>query len=94
MKKISYLFLFCEASVLFACSEYDDDKASTTTFEIPLTTRHFWTYTIENEEEISTDSLFISNDTIIASKTFKKFKTKNDFAIGFFSSAVRDNGVR
>lgn len=94
MKKISYLFLFCAASVLFACSDSDKTLSSSASFETPLKTGNYWTYDVKIEGETSRDSLYIANDTIIASRTYNKFKVKNDLASGFYSSALRNNGVR
>lgn len=91
MKKTSYFFLICATLTLFSCSDSDDTLVI---FETPLKIGNCWTYDIENESEINRDSLYISNDTLIVSRTYKKFKTKNNIATGFYSLALRNNGVR
>lgn len=91
MKITNFVLAFVFISSFFSCSSDDNNGNS---FEIPLTNGSFWTYDVENEMENTRDSLYISNDTIINSKTYKKFKTKNNIATGFYSSSLRNNGVR
>jgi hypothetical protein len=40
------------------------------------------------------DSLYVSGDTVINSKTYKKLKTKEPIAYGFFSNTLSNNGIR
>lgn len=94
MKNASYFFLFCVTAALWACSDSDETPGSSAAFETPLKTGNYWTYDVENEGESSRDSLYIANDTIIASVTYNKFKVKNNLASGFYSSALRNNVVR
>ena len=94
MKKSSYFFLFYATASLLACSDSDDANGSSAAFETPLNIANYWTYDVQNAGEVNRDSLYISNDTVIASKTYKKFKTKDNLATGFYSSALRNNGLR
>lgn len=94
MKKTSYFFLFCTTASLFSCSNSADGNGSSAAFETPLKVGNYWTYDVDNVGEVNRDSLYIANDTVIASKTYKKFKTKDDLATGFYSSALRNNLLR
>ncbi|MFN7015484.1 MAG: hypothetical protein ACK4ON_14555 [Bacteroidia bacterium] len=92
MKK-SILFTFLCASTLFmSCS--DDEETSTSSFIIPLTNGNYWTYDVDSEGTFSRDSLYIFGDITLDGKTYKKFQTKDDVATGFYSSSLRNNGVR
>lgn len=93
MRKIYYLIIFC--SVLFACSNDNDDSSNiTSNFELPVTIGNYWVYDVESEGTTTEDSLYISKDTLIGSKTYKKFETENNLATGFYSSSLKNNGVR
>lgn len=93
MKKISYFSLICLIPIVFSCSS-DDSSGSETNFSTPLTTGSYWTYDVVGEAGTTRDSLFVANDTTIGSNVYKKFKTKNNIATGFYSSSLRNNGVR
>ncbi len=78
-----------------SCSnDYDDNLNNQTSFELPITIGNYWVYDIDTDGTISKDSLFISKDTIIGSTTYKKFETENNTATGFYSSSLKNNGVR
>ncbi|ESU24814.1 lipoprotein precursor [Flavobacterium enshiense DK69] len=106
MKKRIFLLTAIFSGLLLSCSSDDsttgnngnnggDDNPDTPTFSIPLTTGKFWTYDIKQEGLPNTrDSLYISNDIIIEGNTYKEFKTRDDMATGFYSSSLRNNGVR
>lgn len=106
MKNRILLLTAVFSGLLLSCSSDDsntgnngnnggDDNPDTPSFSIPLTTGKFWTYDIVQEGTPGTrDSLYISNDTIIEGNTYKKFKTKDNIATGFYSSSLRNNGVR
>jgi hypothetical protein len=79
--------------MVFSCSS-DDTSGSETKFSTPLSTGSYWTYDVVSEAGTTRDSLFIENDTTIGSNIYKKFKTKNNIANGFYSSSLRNNGVR
>lgn len=94
MKKIIYLFL--TSFVLFSCSNDNDDNSSDNQviFNLPMTIGNYWVYDVDAEGTITTDSLFISKDTLIGVTTYKKFETENNLATGFYSSSLKNNGVR
>ena len=94
MKLTKIFLVLINSLIFFSCSSDDNSGNNNSSFQISLTDGSFWTYNVENETENTRDSLYISNDTIINSKTYKKFKTKNNIATGFYSSSLRNNGVR
>lgn len=89
-------FLFLLLSLLFiSCSS---DNSSDSEADLPATsyypsnTGNFWKYDVEGTPS-GRDSLYISNDTVINTRTYKKCKTKNQ-PIGFYSNSLNKNGVR
>ncbi|UOK41672.1 MULTISPECIES: hypothetical protein [Flavobacterium] len=106
MKNRILLLTAVFSGLLLSCSSDDsntgnngnnggDDNPDTPSFSIPLTTSKFWTYDIVQEGIPDTrDSLYISNDIIIEGNTYKQFKTRDDMATGFYSSSLKNNGVR
>ena len=66
---------------------------------MPLTVCNFWNYDVQQvtpgavNTSIGTDHLFIANDTVISSITYKKMKT-SAVPNGFFSNTLRNNGVK
>lgn len=94
MKLTKFILAFVFLFSIVSCSNDDGNGNNNSSFQIPLTNGSFWTYNVENETENTRDSLYISNDTVINSKTYKKFKTRNNTATGFYSSSLRNNGVR
>jgi len=94
MKLTKFILAFVFLFSIVSCSNDDGNGNDNSSFQIPLTNGSYWTYDVENETENTRDSLYISNDTVINSKTYKKFKTRNNIATGFYSSSLRNNGVR
>lgn len=95
MKKIVCLFL--TSFVLFSCSSDNDDNSlgdNQITFNLPLNIGNYWVYDVDAEGTITTDSLFISKDTLIGASSYKKFETENNLTTGFYSSSLKNNGVR
>ncbi|MEQ3690960.1 MAG: hypothetical protein ABNG98_05530 [Flavobacterium sp.] len=93
MKKIYLLTIFSLA--LFSCSSDNNDNSNNQpNFNLPVTIGNYWVYDVEGETTTTKDSLFISRDTIIGSNTYKKFETENNLATGFYSSSLKNNGVR
>lgn len=92
MKKTVLLTTLLSSIFFFSCSS--DDSGSESNFDTPLTIGNYWTYDVVGQGITNRDSLYISNDTIIGSNTYKKFKTENNIATGFYSSSLRNNGVR
>lgn len=99
MKK---LILFSLLSFgLYSCSSDDNvdvviptPQAPDENFSIPLNNGNYWTYDVEGNNTTLRDSLYISGDTLINSIGFKKFKTKDNISTGFYSTSLRNNGVR
>lgn len=102
MKSKLYLLTAVLGTFLISCSSDDsnngDNGDNTPTpdnsFTIPLTTEKYWTYNVISQAGDSRDSLYISGDSIIGSNTYKRFEVKNNIATGFYSSSLRNNGVR
>lgn len=93
MKKTVILFLV--ALVFQSCSSDSTTNSQPETFPIPFNTQgNYWTYDVSTENVMDRDSLYVGNDTIINSKTYKKMKVKNNIAFGFFSNSLRNNGVK
>jgi len=96
MKKIVYLF-FAATFFAVSCSSSDDTAAvvpsSGDTNFLPLSAGNYWVYNISGNSETGRDSLFVANDTVIGANTYKSFKTRNE-PLGFFSSALSNNGVK
>lgn len=94
MKKIYLLSLISFA--LLSCSSDHDDNLSTNqiNFELPIMIGNYWVYDVDADGTITKDSLYISKDTLIGSTTYKKFETENNLATGFYSSSLKNNGVR
>jgi hypothetical protein len=69
-----------------------EDIGPATTY-MPLANGNYWVYDIDSEGTLSRDSLYISNDTIINSVTYKKMKTL-ETPTGFFSTTLQNNGVK
>lgn len=99
--KLTYLFLLFASLAIVSCSNsssetgtIDDGSSIPTTF-FPRHTGNYWTYdvTTVGTSTSSRDSLYISNDTIINSKTYKKMKTLN-MPTGFYSTFLQKNGLR
>lgn len=96
MKIKLYLFSAILSTFFISCSSDDSNNGNNNpadTFSIPISIGKYWTYDVVGATN-TRDSLFISNDTIISGNTYKKFKTKDNIATGFYSSSVRNNGVR
>lgn len=105
MKKQFYLLSAVFSIFLISCSSDDSgngdnggngDNTPTpdNSFTIPLTSGKYWTYDVVAQAGDSRDSLYISGDSIIGSTTYKRFEVKNNIATGFYSSSLRNNGVR
>ncbi|MFM7896567.1 hypothetical protein [Flavobacterium sp.] len=59
-----------------------------------MNNNNYWTYDVDSQGTLTRDSLYISGDVVFNSKTYKKFQTRDDMATGFYSSSLRNNGVR
>lgn len=96
MKKT--LLIVLVTLVIYSCSsDVTTSDIQTETFTIPFNTSgNYWTYDVhtDNTVTVERDSLYVGNDTIINTNTYKKMKVKDNFAVGFFSNSLRNNGVR
>ncbi len=92
MKRSLLLTFLCATSLFISCS--DDEETGNGSYNVPLTDGNYWTYDVDSEGTLTRDSLYISGDVVMNSKTYKKFQTKDDVATGFYSSSLRNNGVR
>lgn len=94
MKKIILLTFFTTTSLFVSCTSEDENGNGGANFTIPLNNNNYWTYDVNSEGTLTRDSLYISGDVVFNSKTYKKFQTRDDMATGFYSSSLRNNGVR
>ena len=96
--KFSNFYMLLLAVLFIGCSESDDSGSNNdgggNSFTLTLNDGSFWTYDVENGANTTRDSLYISNDTLINGRTYKKFKTKDNVASGFYSASLRNNGLR
>lgn len=90
--KFRLLLASAFALALASCSSDSSNSGNPTNY-LPLETGNFWTYRVEGAAVSERDSLYVSNDTVINSKTYKKFKTLFQ-PFGFYSNSLQDNGVR
>jgi len=96
MKTLIYFFsLFL---LLTSCSNSDISDGGENTpepvFAIPMNTGNWWTYDVIANGATTRDSIYVSGDTIISPFTYKKIKAKNNLATGFYSSSLKNNGIR
>lgn len=99
--KISTLFiliLFSSCTSSDEATPPEEDNSVPTTY-FPLKTANFWDYAVENRANggnpVSsfTDHLYVGNDFVNNSITYKRMLT-SVAANGFFSSLLKDNGLR
>ena len=106
IEKMRYIHWFVAVLVVVFSSCSSDDSASTdknpvdnsgVTSYFPLKSNNYWTYKTENVSvnpiAIGRDSIYVGNDSIINSITYKRMKTKS-LPTGFFCGALRNNGLR
>ena len=93
--KIKFLLIFAILILLFSCNSDSNSESNvpSQTNYFPLTNRNYWKYNILTNAITQKDSLYISNDTTINTKIYKKFKTRN-MPFGFFSNSLNKNGLR
>lgn len=97
--KTNFIKLF--ALLVFAgftsCSSDDDsnsDPVDEITDYLPLSVGNYWTYDVTTEGVTNRDSLYSSNDTLISGVAHKKFKTLEVLPYGFYSTSLKNNGLR
>ncbi|MDV6167215.1 hypothetical protein R1T16_02185 [Flavobacterium sp. DG1-102-2] len=95
MKK-TYLLIVLGA-FLVSCSSDDDSTNGNNNPDqsyFPSEQGKYWVYDVNSNVMNGRDSLFVTNDTLINSTTYKKLKTKEEFPFGFFSNSLRNNAIR
>lgn len=93
--KIKFLLSLVVLTLLFSCSSdtVSGSDSSNQTNYFPLALRNYWKYRVLTNNVTQTDSLYVSNDTTINTKVYKKFKTRTT-PIGFFSNSMNKNAAR
>lgn len=94
MKNSILLTILCTASLFISCSSEDENGNGGSNFNIPLNDGNYWTYDVDSEGTFTRDSLYVFGNVVLNTKTYKKFQTRDDVATGFYSSSLRNNGVR
>lgn len=94
MKKNFVLLVF--GLLALSCSDDDatpvDNNISTGDY-LPLTNGNSWTYDVQGTLQTGTDNLYIAGDINLNGNVYKQFMTQAT-PIGFYSSAVNNNGIR
>jgi len=88
----SLVLVFLTSCSSDSASSPTEDNSPPTTY-MPLVNGNYWVYDVDNQGTFSRDSLYIANDTIINTVTYKKMKTLTT-PTGFFSSTLQNNGVK
>ncbi len=91
--KFKLLIAVALLTILASCTTDTSISTEPETNYLPLAIGDYWTYNVTTNAQTLRDSLYISNDTTINSKIYKKFKTKN-LPVGFFSNSLNNNGLR
>lgn len=97
MKTKFYLAAAIASFLFVSCSSDDSNDGGDNTpvnFNIPLSNGKYWTYDVIGDAGTFRDSLYIKGDSLIGSTTYKRFEVRNNIASGFYSSSLRNNGVR
>ena len=95
--KTRFLLLAAAVGLIASCSPDDNsDNNNPETAFFPLTSGSYWTYNIPGggTSLAVKDSLYTANDTVINTIAYKKFKTKDQPAFGFYSNSLNGNSVR
>lgn len=91
--KFKLLIAVACISVLTSCTSDNNTDSGEPTNYFPLETGNYWTYDVTGANLSERDSLYVANDTVINTKTYKKIKTL-DLPFGFFSNSLNNNGLR
>lgn len=91
MKK--YVFMLIGLPVIILSCNSDDAVPATSSNYQPLGTGNYWNYDVQGTEMSERDSLFVSQDTVISTKSYKNMRTGN-LPSGFFSLSLNNNSVR
>ncbi len=94
MRKIVFATLL--SMFLFSCSNEptNNETVYPPTDYFSIKSGNYWVYDVENSTGTTgRDSLYATNDTVISSITYKKFKTQKA-PYGYFSASFRNNAIR
>ena len=92
MKSKLFTIAFAIA-ILSSCSNDDSSGNNSATDYLPLANGNYWTYNAVSQAGTNRDSLYVANDTVINSVSYKKMKT-SAIPFGFYSNSLRNNGLR
>ena len=93
--KTKLFFIALAVTILASCSNDNSSGNASVADYLPLTDGNYWTYdvTTVGQGTSNRDSLYVANDTVINTKTYKKMKTLA-IPFGFYSNSLRNNGLR
>ncbi len=92
--KNKLLLLALAFGFLASCSTSDESNPVAETNFTPINVGNYWVYNVTGSDNLTgRDSLYVSNDTVINTNTYKKFKTLA-LPVGFYSNSLRGNSVR
>jgi len=91
--KMKFLISILTTIILLSCTTENENSLEPDTNYLPLAINNYWKYSVKTNGTSLKDSLYISNDTLISGKTYKKFKTKN-LPAGFYSNSLNKNSIR
>lgn len=100
MKSKLFLLLGLSAFSLSCSSDDSGDDSNVHATSFPTTTANYWDYEVFNHASANlpatttNDHLFVGNDKVINTISYKEMKTTAATANGFFSGTLKDNGVR
>lgn len=92
-KSLAFLAL---GVIAVSCSPDNDGGGGNSSENfLPSNDGNYWTYNVTGSEEGSSgrDSVYVANDTVIASETFKKMKAR-DPRFGFYANSVHQSAMR
>lgn len=95
MKKIGAFFIIL--LFLQSCSnDSSTEEIQGEPFRIPFNTGNYWTYNVSSDTsmDIFRDSLYVGNDIIMNTLTYKEMKVRYDVASGFYSNSLKNNTIR
>lgn len=78
-------------SLILSCS--DETNPSSDTSYFPIKTGNYWTYNYSSPTLNEIDSIYVSNDTLIETITYNKFRSLN-LPFGFYSNSLNKNSLR
>jgi len=95
---LKFLALIVIASITSCSSDDSGSSSEVTTTNLPLTSGNYWLYDVQTEDATGgiingRDSLFVNGDIVISGVTHKKMETLA-LPSGFYSSTLRNNGLR